>query len=636
MLIISLQNMSQPAKKPDSSTEPEIDTDTFWELIEKLLLHSSTDERTRIRHNLSLSALCKSQALPPLPRPKRPEVHVKKSYRRLKHIEQKEENKNEVPNSVKRNAKSENITKLVEKAIDKVNDYEGKYEISEIRNEIQNIERAINKTNDNDTKFEISDLRNEMQNIEKYKVGLEELRRQSPDNATPYTTKSECSLNDLRVQLVKDANAPPSERLWRFAMRNKKRTDDNNAMRASPISKARSNEAIYRGLKERLDEIEREAKGREEKIINTTEGTNREPCAHEKKPKERRNKIKLQPVSVKQSQPKRHNCPAVKEKGGQHVPYRQTPSMMSLRSQNVKSKPRTPIIKLSRTPFGATEVPEITALPVPKQTQPLTKQDFDERRALYDSILKKRLRCGCKLESLNNEMLNRNYSRSVLNGETTKKYVALKSEYLSLCHKESQLKHQIALLNAEIYMMQNKGYHKTPAAVKTITLDSKTPLYPESESCLSDRFPLPPVDAPFFPPLKPRRPHLQTRPSQERMIERYNSRFEQTKQRLCNDREYKLSSMSQTSNDSLARLSDLSEIEDQRSFERFQDIIDDRVMHASVCSTYSLDSTVAPPQQHELELVKENKVKQEESLIKLFHRLPKLKPDRSLCNQNKY
>ena len=591
--IVSFQNMAKPLKKPDSSTDSGIDTDTFWELIEKLLLHSSSDERTRIRHNLSLSALCKSQALPPLPRPKRQEV--KKTYRKLKQIE-KEKSKDEVPNSVKRNAKQATLTKLVEEAINKVNDHEAKFEISEIRNEIQNVERQ---------KFE-----------------LEELRRQSPVNLTPYTTKSECCLNDLRVQLVKDANAPASERLWRFAMRNKKRTEDNNAMRTSPIAKARSNEAIYRGLRERLDEVEREANNKKETVIDTAEDANKDTEVPKKKLKEKRSRTKLQPV--KQGPPKRHQCPSVNRQDEKQAQYRRTPSMLSLRNQN--AKPRSPSIKAPRTLFGPQEVPEITTISLTKQ------QDFDERRALYDSVLRKRLRCGCKLESLNKELVSRGNSRSVLTGETTKKYIALKSEYLNLCHKESQLKHQIAILNAEIYMMQNKGYHKTPATVKTITLDSKTPLHPESDSCLSDYFPLPPLDAPFFPPLKPRRPLLATRSSQEKLSERHDPRSEQTKQRLCHDREYKLSSLSEISTD---RESRISAIDSQRSVESFPELGEDRVGHASVCSIYSLDAAINPPPQHEPELVRENKVKQEDSLIKLLHRLPKLKPDRSFCNLNK-
>ena len=585
--------MSKPLKKPDALPASGIDTGTFWEVIEKLLLHSSSNERTRVWHNLSLSALCKSQALPPLPRPKRSEV--KRTYRKLKQIE-KDTNKVVVPNSVKRSAKIATTLNSSLLTLDKDNENELIDDVLEIRNEIQNADQ---------------------QKIEASKEDV--LKRYSPDSKPPFTTKSECCLNDLRIHLVKDANAPVSERLWRFAMRNKKRTEGNNAMRASPISKARSNEAIYRGLQERLNEFERGASKREEIIIDTAEGTTKDPEVAPKKIKENRSRAKL--PNVKHTYPKRHSCPNRTHHDEKHIQYRQTPSMLSLRCQNTNPTyaPRSSRFKSPHSPFSQQEVPEITSFPL------LKRQDFDERRALYDSVLKKRLRCGCKLESLNKEIVSKGNSRSILNGETTKMYNELKSEYLKLCHEESQLKHHIALLNAEIYMMQNKGYHKKPATVKTITLDSKIPLHPESNVCFKDCYPLPPVDAPFFPPLKAPRPLLQPRASQEKLAER----FEPKKQRLVQDKEEKLSSLPEILT---GKVNSLPEIDSQLSF---SDLGDDKVGHASVCSVYSLDAAINPPPKHEPELAKGNKVKQEDSLIKLIHRLPKLKHDRALCNLNK-
>jgi len=52
----------------DGSADPDMEPDTFWALIENLLLHTVQDEARRKRHNAALSALCRGYALPRRPR----------------------------------------------------------------------------------------------------------------------------------------------------------------------------------------------------------------------------------------------------------------------------------------------------------------------------------------------------------------------------------------------------------------------------------------------------------------------------------------------------------------------------------------------------------------------------------------
>ncbi|XP_021342143.1 uncharacterized protein LOC110442725 [Mizuhopecten yessoensis] len=50
-------------------------------------------------------------------------------------------------------------------------------------------------------------------------------------------------------------------------------------------------------------------------------------------------------------------------------------------------------------------------------------------------------------------------------------YMFLKEQYGRICEKESLLRNQMALLQAEIILMETKAYHKSPANVRRITID---------------------------------------------------------------------------------------------------------------------------------------------------------------------
>ncbi|XP_052269540.1 uncharacterized protein LOC127870970 [Dreissena polymorpha] len=133
---------------------------------------------------------------------------------------------------------------------------------------------------------------------------------------------------------------------------------------------------------------------------------------------------------------------------------------------------------------------------------------FEEKKSMYDSVLKKRLNCGSRLETLSKEIGKKN-PRTTLSRETTMKYAELKTEYLKFCYQEAALRHQIAILQAEIYMMQNKGFHKRPATIKTITLDSKSTNLPVRQEMTSEVSRDTEFDhVPLLPRLKPPKPLL--------------------------------------------------------------------------------------------------------------------------------
>ena len=569
--------MSDLTSKDKVTSDDVMDPDTFWDLIQKLLLHSSSDERARTRHNLSLSVLCKSQALPPLPRPIK--TVVRKEYG--KKIKKNEESRNPTakPNSISRSSKLGATGKANSEMPNRTNKTETKPEVENINEEQVLIQKQTpNKINSyrkenedvSKDKTEIFDKMKSCREVEKKLTGKVELASRTPTPESPelVQTRSECSLNDLRVQLIRDTNVPASERLWRFAMHNKKRTDDKDIRGIGPMPKTRSNEAIYKGLQERIKEAERDA------------ALTEEPPA---KIKEAKASPKLEKEHPKP--PKRHTC---RSEQREIIPALYSNTVSSPLKRRAQSKKTLdPINK---------DVKEAKSFAISKQ------QEFDERKTVYDNLIKKRLNCGSQLESLNVEVVGNGNPRSVLNSETKKRYNELKAEYLNLCYKESRLRHQIAMLHAEVYMMQNKGYHKTPAAVKTITLDPKTtPMEPNSGIYLKDQWPTPPDDAPFYPPLKPPRPLLQTRAGQEKIAER----FDPKKQIICPEKEER---------------------------EPLLQMPHENPSAASICSVYSITPGMTPPPQHVPTLTKTHRVKEENSLIKLLHRLPKLKSTTSLCS----
>jgi len=55
-----------------------------------------------------------------------------------------------------------------------------------------------------------------------------------------------------------------------------------------------------------------------------------------------------------------------------------------------------------------------------------------------------------------------------------KQYAILKEEYYRICQHEASLRNQMALLGAEIILMQTKAYHRCPADVRKINIDPIT------------------------------------------------------------------------------------------------------------------------------------------------------------------
>ena len=546
------QKMSETLKGPEGTSNDVIEPDTFWQLIEKLLLHSSSDDRARARHNLSLSALCKGQALPPLPRKNTSKEQNSVNSRKPRRNE-KVTNAVACPNSSRRDASS-----LVTVPTKRTNVTKNKKpeKISESKEE--------------------NDIKNDK----------DKSLKQS-ENVNPMKTRSVCSLGDLQTQLVKDNNVPASQRLWRYAMRKKPKPTNASVQEDNVIHKVRSNETIYQCLKARLNDAEKETIAIEKKQ------TQSKPVnAAQKFPPIRHNGLTAHNGST-------GNRPACQSKATNG-------SLSSASNKTNKSANAEP-----KHPAEEMTINDILQL----KPWPVIKQDVEERKALYDNLMKKRFTCGCQLESMSKELMGKGNPRSVLNSDTAKKYNELKSDYLKLCYQESNLRHQIALLHAEIYMMQNKSYHKVPAAVKTITLDSKTtPLHSKSDVCYVEHYPQPPDDGPFFPPLKPPRPLLSIRTERERGNVK---RAEKKKQKACSE----------------AKAVELTQDVLEDDVEEF---LPEQLSQTSVCSLYSLSPMMTPPLKHEPSQTKT--IKENDSLIKLMHRLPKLKSTDRFCDNklNKY
>ncbi|KAL4234509.1 Coactosin-like protein [Mactra antiquata] len=401
-------------KSRDSSGERSLEPDTFWELVEKLLLRSSRDERIRQGHNLSLSALCRGYAVSTVPR------------------DRKQSNAKDV--------KAHAHSKKLKTGSDSV--------------------------------------------ISKKKIKLKTNKSQ---NEAAKKAASECSLKDHDVVYLKDTDIPASERLWRFAIKNRKKKEGQETSPATKperihvIPSARSNEAIYEGLKHRLEEARKTAQENVDTDVAKKVST---------KPKRRK----------KRQRSTSHLCDSQKKEELKVTPKK----TKTISSANVKDEKR--LISNSRaskmsskgtisakSSFNGASSDSVNLLKESSensnaQVRSVTPEQVEAKKNLYDSVLRKRLHCGSQLETLNKEIVNKKVNpRLVLSRETTRKYAELKTEYLKLCYQESSLRHQIAILQAEIYMMQNKNFHKQPAALKTITLNSDTAKIPRSLSAVVER-----------------------------------------------------------------------------------------------------------------------------------------------------
>lgn len=421
-------------ERPEVPVEPQkemLEPDTFWELIEKLLLHSSRDEQKRIRHNTSLSALCRGYALPRLPRDKKtPQT--------------------EMPKYLKSNKVRDNLSATKTKT-----------------------DSSSKKTDDNP----------------------KPRTRLNPDhdsNAQP--SKSECKISDLDIIFLSDPDVPKSEQLWRFALRNRKqRENDTYKNDLIPVPSARSNEAIYEGLRKRLEDAKKE---KDEKHTDTKPSkTKQKRKTRSIKKNQCKDKMKKGQISVEIKQVKNRSNSF---SNGSVSPAGVAESPMVGQNANssdlVHDLRRTPVHNLINTSENTHSHP--------------TAEHFESKKSLYDSVLKKRLNCGNQLERFNRDIVCKNMNpRTVLGRDTTRKYMELKMDYLNLCCQESSLRHQIAMLQAEIFMMQHKGFHKRPVTVKTITLDSNSAhVPPKAEKSYTENNRSNKEKVLLFPRLKPSRP----------------------------------------------------------------------------------------------------------------------------------
>jgi hypothetical protein len=275
------------------------------------------------------------------------------------------------------------------------------------------------------------------------------------------------------------------------------------------MPRVQSNEAIYEGLQRRIEEAKED---KNEEIPDNKSKAKQKQESH--KPDEvhkhrcesvtnNYNPIKNKPKSKRSKS---------RKKSTTKNPKSVLPHQKASADQNCHDLDPTPVqnlIKSSET--DASDVQEQNLVKtVESERSNISPEHFKAKKSLYDSVLRKRLSCGCQLEVLNREIINnRLYPRMLLSRETTKKYAALKKEYLNLCYQESSLRSQIAMLQTEIYMIHNKDLHKRQAVIKTITLDSKSAHVPQIDSSSNAHSPETDSDnknALLFPRLKPPKP----------------------------------------------------------------------------------------------------------------------------------
>lgn len=437
----------QSCLSPDrQSLEP----DTFWELVEKLLLRSSRDERLRHGHNLSLATMCRGYAISKVTRDRK-----------------------------------------------------------QTSTQIKDAQTSLSAKSHKKLKTQSTDILSEKK--PKAKV-------HAVQNKTAGGTKSECNLKDHDVVYVKDTEIPASERLWRFAIKNRKQKEGGeksiNLKSGVPrnFPSARSNKAIFEGLRQRLEEAKKAE-------LEQKEADKKQ----ESKLKQKRRKKRQKAVS--------HSCDAT-NKNGATVTTRKHCSKSVTNTSEENSKHQKPSSRqTSSTQSVASSSSHVSSASeqtvtssddsqnTNAQVRSVTPEQMEAKKYLYDNVLKKRLHCGNQLETLNKEIINKKVNpRLVLSRETTRKYAELKTEYLKLCYQESSLRHQIVMLQAEIYMMQNKNFHKRPAAIKTITLNSETAKVPQHLSMAQEkekdnsRLTQSSEDVLLFPRLKAPRPLITAMP----------------------------------------------------------------------------------------------------------------------------
>ncbi|XP_052778444.1 uncharacterized protein LOC128215874 [Mya arenaria] len=444
-----------------------IEPDTFWDLIDNLLLYSTRDETRRRRHNVALSALCRGYALP--------QVHrAQQQIGPVKTIPATEPERSE---SGITNFKPF-ISKRATSHFRKTKKNKHKYTESE--------QCSLKDTTD-EGKEQSTDEGKEQSTDEGKEQSIDKAKQTVDD--TP-KSQSECNVKDLDVVFVKNINIPASERLWRFAIRNRKKQEnmaatieeaEECANKPLKIPNARSNEAIFQGLQKRLKAAKRDENAANDKHAKKSKGSKkkhkhvkRHKCRKSADARSRRQQFepKLSPLVKKV-----HSEPAASKKNTSNK-IKITSVLQQKVDQsfnrNDHSKEQVSSLLVTREMDNGDSGFTINSTS-DTASRLLPTEAYDAKKAQYDSVLRKRLNCGSQLDTLNHEIVNKRLNpRTTLNRETTRKYAELKTEYLRFCYQESALRQQIAIIQAEIYMMQNKRFHKKAISVKTMTLDPTT------------------------------------------------------------------------------------------------------------------------------------------------------------------
>lgn len=227
-------------------------------------------------------------------------------------------------------------------------------------------------------------------------------------------TKSECSVLDLDV-VVKESTIPTSERLWRFAIRNRQQKQEHECT-VGDLSHIPS-EAVYDRFEHRLIT----AKKDKDRVQHASLDLRANISENRKLEK---NRVRVDACDNNRT-----------------ITSRTKLTTQQKKDDRSKSLTNTPNITSVRKPISA----------------------FVPNHALSRNIP----------NDLHGALVKRPTQRMPPSEQKSSISSELKTDYLNTCSYQSSLRHQIDMLQAELHMMQAKGFHKTPAVVNTITLGSK-------------------------------------------------------------------------------------------------------------------------------------------------------------------
>jgi len=251
-------------------------------------------------------------------------------------------------------------------------------------------------------------------------------------------SKSECSVKDHEVVFVKSSvssEIPACQRLWRFAIKNRKKQESQTPQPEGPskpivVPNARSNEAIFEGLKQRLANAKMEENVTQER----SQQTDKKKLKALKPRKTRRKSVQEKCKRSKTFQPK--PSPLVKgavsdQTVGKSAPSTEVKRQSSLPNTTIVSTydchdaSQEQIKKLIASSESLDLGRVCTEMPVFKTetyeakrtkntdvgqvhtgTPALMAETYEAKRTKYDNLLRRRLNCGSQLETLNKEIVN--------------------------------------------------------------------------------------------------------------------------------------------------------------------------------------------------------------------------------------